>query len=151
MSLDIPFSPENGRRRKIPQSEGYLTKQEALKGISAVQFHAASGVVDRYERLEDAAREEKTMVAVEYVAVRLFGRPVALAVCSLAAYLTLAYWIPHQVAASPIFKPVSSLAEQYAGAVALAVLVCALLSALISGYQYRQWMSGGSLPALAVE
>lgn len=83
------------------------------------------------------------MVAVEYVALRLFGRPVALAICSLAAYLTLAYWIPHQIAASPMFKPVSSLAEQYAGAVALAVLVCALLSALISGYQYRQWMSGG--------
>ncbi len=82
------------------------------------------------------------MVGIEYVAVRLFGRSVGLAVFSLAVYVILAYWIPHNFHANPIFTPLARLAEQYAGGVALVMLGCAFFSALISGYWYWQWMSG---------
>ena len=74
--------------------------------------------------------------------MRLFAKPIAIAAMSPLVYVALAYWVPHQLGASQIFKSLVGMAQDYAGTASLAVLACALLIFLCRVYEIWQWEYG---------
>jgi hypothetical protein len=82
------------------------------------------------------------LLTINTLEVKLFAKPIAIAAMSPLVYAALAYWVPHQLGASQIFKSLVGMAQDYAGTASLAVLACALLVFLYQVYEIWQWENG---------
>lgn len=84
------------------------------------------------------------MLSINVFTARLFGKPIAIAVGSVLLYAALTYWVPRQLEANWMFKPLAEVAQSYAGTVSLAVLAYSLLLFLYATYEYWSWINGYS-------
>lgn len=82
------------------------------------------------------------MLTINTLEMRLFTKPIAIAAMSPVAYVALAYWVPHQLGVSQIFKYVVEVAQNYAGTASLGVLAWASLVFLYRVYEIWQWENG---------
>jgi hypothetical protein len=82
------------------------------------------------------------LLTINTLEMRLFAKPIAIAAISPLVYAALAYWVPHQLGASQIFKSLVGMAQEYAGIASLTILACALLVFLYRIYEFWQWENG---------
>lgn len=80
------------------------------------------------------------MFIVNSLEMRLFGKPIVIAIICPFVYWTMTSWVPQLLEANWILKQLGNV-QNYAGMTTIAILAWALLLYINAAYHYWQWVN----------